>query len=177
MKNRLYIVCLCVLLFSCSSKKEKEVEIDKRTELFVEEPIKSILDSLIAIETDSNLIQEICVQTYDASSYRIAVISRSYSLDKEYGKPLNYFVSNRKKIDVYTGLERFFQPADSISLKKENRGASYKKVTKYKENIAYRIVEFRVGVNKNELIDLKIWAVPAYIPFLEISSSFKEEEP
>lgn len=170
MKN--YMILIVISLFlSCNSKvittDEKK---DEQTELFVREPLKNILDSLIAIDIDKDIIQELCIQRYDVSSYRIAIISRSYSLDKEYGKPLSYFKSNGKKIDVYTGLEYFFQPADTIPLKTEIP------VTAFKDYIRYRVVEFWVDKDKSRLEDLKIWEIPDYIPFLGISLDFLTEQ-
>lgn len=169
MKKNMFVI-LGLLLLSCNNSviKEDKKE-DKRTELFVKEPLKSILDSLIAIDADKDVIQELSFQLYEAYKYRIAIISRSYSLDREYGKPLNYFTSNGRKIDIYTGLEYFFQPADTIPLKEE------KEVTGYREYIRYRIVEFDKSPSNGGIEDLKIWAVPDYIPFLEISSDFKTE--
>lgn len=101
MKRLILLFIFISFLFSCNNLVIKEdKEGDGRTELFVREPLKSVLDSLIAIDADKDLIQEVCVQLYGAYKYRIAIISRSYSLDKEYGKPLNYFTSNGKKIDI-----------------------------------------------------------------------------
>lgn len=163
------LIGLTLLLLSCNNSAIKEEKKDKRTELIVREPLKSILDSLIAIDANKDLIQEICLERYAANDYRISIISRSYSLDKTYGKPINYFISNEKKIDIYTGLEYYFQPIDSVPFKEE------KQIKEYKEYIRYRIIEFHVGEWKNKLEDLKIWEVPDYIPFLEISSDFKTE--
>ena len=158
-----------LLLLSCNKSAVKEDENkDERTELIIREPLKSLLDSLIAIDSDNKeIIQELCIQRYDASRYRIAIISRSYSLDKDYGKPLNYFISNGRKIDIYTGLESFFQPTDTMPLKKELP------VTIFRDYIRYRVVEFWIDRDKSKLEDLKIWEVPDYIPFLEISPDFK----
>lgn len=151
--NLFLLFSLCsIIYYSCNiTTKEKEIG---QTELKVREPLKSILDSLIALDKDKNLIQEMCINIYDVDKYRISLISRSYSLDKEYGKPINYFMSNGKKIDIYTGLELFFQPLDSATYK-ENRPPG---------SPVYRVLEF--NAENGKLVDLKELNPHLDIPFL-----------
>lgn len=168
---KIYIIfTFGLLLLSCSNSIEnKDENKDERTELIIREPLKSLLDSLIAIDAEKDLIQEICLQRHTVNDYRISIISRSYSLDKTYGKPINYFISNGKMISIYTGLEYYFQPNDSIPIKKDTKATETWKLAKY------RVIEFHVGECKDKLEDLKIWEVPDYIPFLEIASNYKTE--
>lgn len=168
MKNTVFILFAFSIffLFSCNSNTVEKEEENKRVELFVREPLKSILDSLIAIDNDKDLIQEICLQRLVANDYRIAIISRSYSLDRDYGKPINFFMSNGKKIDIYTGVETFFQPSDSIPFKEETNA---RETSRY---INYRIIEFHIDCWVNKIAGIKIIEAPEYIPFLEVSHDF-----
>ena len=156
----IFTLILCCLHITGCSSDTTSINKDEQIELYVQEPLKSVLDSLININSDKEIIQELCIQLYRGSSYRISLISRSYSLDREYGHPTSYIILAGEKIDVYTGYERFFQAKDPIKEKEDIHSEN-------QNTPKYYILEFDWDYT-GKIVNLKIQEASHYIPFLEI---------
>lgn len=102
--RKYYFLSFCFLFFlnSCSEKgKSHQLEF-----VVKKENIKHAIDSLILLEENKGLIQELCVD-FIGIGYRLTLVSRKGSYQEELGDPFVFYLSNNKtRINVYSGIEK-----------------------------------------------------------------------
>lgn len=110
--KKIYLLVLSfyfLLALSSCSEKEKSHQIEFMVD---KKNIKRAIDSLILLEENKGLIQELCID-YIGIGYRLTFVSRKVSYQEELGTPFLFYLSNNKtRINVYTGIEKMLQPIE-----------------------------------------------------------------
>jgi uncharacterized membrane protein len=110
--NKYYLLILSfffILILNSCSEKEKSCQVEFVVE---NDNIKHAIDSLILLEENKGLIQELCVD-FNGIGYRLTLVSRKVSYQEELGTPFLFYLSNNKtRINIYSGIEKMLQPID-----------------------------------------------------------------